>query len=404
MVDPIPQQAVVDDRHLGVDDDPVALLGQRREGEEAVEPVRLLQPIQHLRARRIHRQAVEPAGALGRGDDDDLRPIRLGQTLRQGGGDHRRGEILVLQINQPLGASDRVQMQGLAFAHLMPAGPFGFGPGDADGDVRHLDRHAVGPGIAIDLIGNGAFPGRLEPAFARQIAQRPRRRAVHHAHHLVTRLADDAAGQCTTRIAIQMLVGIPAVGRDVAPTAEGQLVVDHHHLLMMAGADGAGRIQPELHHPLAKPALGAMGIETLRRRDQQRRLPDQQPHIQIGLLLDQHSQLATDLGALVARPRLGIQMGARIELPAQKDDGPFRLLKGRGQGVEIGLVLHQHGKPMGDGRGPQTRPRLQQTAVVTVAALPHATPLPDSRDTVSERPGPPFHALGVGSISEGSGP
>ncbi|MDQ1153814.1 hypothetical protein [Brevundimonas sp. SORGH_AS_0993] len=177
-----------------------------------------------------------------------------------------------------------------------------------------------------------------------------------------------------------MLDRVPAVGRDVPAAAKGDPVVDDDDFLMMAGADGTGRIQPELHHPLAEPPLRLVRIEALRGRDQQGRFPDQQPHVQIRLAFDQHPQLPSDLGLPVARPRLGVQMGARIELPAQDDDRPFRLLDRRGQGVEIGLVLHQYGESIRHGGAPQARARSQQAAFVR-SAVRHSVLLAASRSS-----------------------
>ncbi len=95
----------------------------------------------------------------------------------------------------------------------------------------------------------------------------------------------------------------------------------------MATAEGAGLIQAKLNHALAEPSLGPVGIETLRRGDQQRRFPDQQAHVEIGPRLDQQAQLVADLGLPVAGAALGIEPGARIELPAQQDDRALGLVQ-----------------------------------------------------------------------------
>ena len=246
-----------------MDDDPVAFLGMRCERMKTVVLVGAFQPIEDLRSGGIHGHLVEPAWAVARRHEDHLRPVLFAKPLRQTGGDGRRGEILVLQIDQLLRLLDRFQMQGLVFAHLATSAPFGLAAGDTDRHPGHRDGNVVGPGIAVDLLGNGPLPGRPEPAFPGQITERSRRCPVHHRHSLVARRAGQPRRHAATRVVIKMLWRVPTVHGHVAPTAEGDLVVDHHDLLVMTGADRPGRIEPELNHPLVEPALRLVGIEAL---------------------------------------------------------------------------------------------------------------------------------------------
>ena len=271
-------------------------------------------------------------------------------------------------------------MQRLVLAHLHATGPLRLGARDAHRRVVNGDRNIVGPRVAVHLVRQRPLPRGLEPSLASEIAQRARRRPADDRHGLVPRLADDAGRQASARVVIKMLGRVPAVGGDVAAAAEGQLIVDDHHLLVMTGADGPGRIQPELDHALAEPALRLVRIEALRRRDQQRRLPDQQPDVQVRPAPHQHSQLVPDLGLLVPWPGVGVQMGARIELPAQDHHRPLRLGQGGRQGREIGVVLHQHGEAVRLSGAPQARPRFEQTAFVAFVCSRHPISLPDSPD------------------------
>ncbi len=341
-----PQQAIVDDRHLGVDDDPLAGPCVGAEGEEPVVPIGGFQPEQNLGPGGVHRHAVEPTGAASRGHQHHLGPVGLVQPLGQRIGHDRRGEILVLHIDQPLGFLDRLDVQPLVLAHFVAAAEARFGAGDGDGHVGEIGRQPLGPGVGVDGIRHRPFPRRLEPAFARQIAQRQGGRPVHHAHGLVPGRRDDPGRLAATRVVVAMRRRIPAIHRDVAAAAEGHPVVDDHRLLVMTRADRPGRIEAKLDHPLAEPALRPMGIEALGRRDQQRRLPDQQAHVQLGAGLDHHPQQVADLGLLVAGAGFRIQSGSRIKLPAQHDDRSPRLAERGNQGVEVGLVLHQHRQPV----------------------------------------------------------
>ena len=341
-----PQQDVVHHGHLGVDDDPLAVLRIGAEGEEAVVPVSAFQPEQDLGPCRVHGHAVEPARAASRRDQHNLRPVWFAQPLGQGVGDDRRGEILVLHIDPLPCAPDGLEVQSLVLADLVTTAEAGLGPGDPDRRVVEVHRQTLGPGIAIDRFRHRPLPGRLEPALARQIAQSARRRSVHDAHGLVPRRRDDPRWLAASRIIVRMGLGIPAIDRDVPAAAKGHGVVDDDRLLMMAGADGARRIQPELDHPFPEPGLGLVRIEALRCRDQQRRLPDQQPDVEFRPGLDHHPQQMADLGLFVAGPGLGVEPGPRVELPAQNHHRTPRLGQSRGQGFEIGAVLHEDRQPV----------------------------------------------------------
>ena len=138
-----------------------------------------------------------------------------------------------------------------------------------DPQTAHDDHHAqigvqiIGPGIAVALVGQGPLAGRPEPALARKIPQGPRGGAVHDRHHLMPGRRDQSRRLAAAGIIVQMLLRIPSVRRDVAAAAEGDLVVDDDDLLVMACAERGRRVEPELDHPFAKPALGLVRIETL---------------------------------------------------------------------------------------------------------------------------------------------
>ncbi|MNI08395.1 hypothetical protein D3C77_266100 [compost metagenome] len=97
---------------------------------------------------------------------------------------------------------------------------------------------------------------------------------------------------------------------------------------MVAGAQDAGPVQAELDDAPPEPALSLVRIETLRRRDQQGRAPDQQPHVQLGLLPHQGPELMTDFGAPVGQRPLGVQARAGIKLPAEDQDRALGLVQG----------------------------------------------------------------------------
>ncbi|MND81315.1 hypothetical protein D3C80_731060 [compost metagenome] len=263
-------------------------------------------------------------------------------------------------------------MQGLVLAHLGSTAHARLSAGDADGYVGQGRLHAIRPGIVVGFIRNSAFPGGAEPAFARQIPQGAGRRSVHDAHDLMTRGAEQTRGLATARVVVQMVGRVPAIRGDVAPTAEGHLVVDDDDFLMVTGAQYAGLVEAELNRALPEPPLRPVRIEALGGGDQQRRLPDQQPHIQIRLLAHQHPQLMADFSPMVGQWGFRVQPRSGIKLPAQNNDRLLRLAQRRGERVEIGVVFHQGRKAVRRRHAPAIAPRFEQAAVIGVARLVHS--------------------------------
>jgi hypothetical protein len=186
---------------------------------------------------------------------------------------------------------------------------------------------------------------RVAPALPRQLAQRRGGRPVDHHHHLVTRVVTLLPRHDPPLVLLQVRGGVPAIHRDVAAAAEGDLVVDHQHFLVVAGAEGDGIVQPELHAGVAEPAAGPVGEEFLAGADRQRRVPDQHADIEVGSLARQLDEDMADFVRIVgAVEAVREQPRARVEAPAQQVDrplGPDHRLEGGG---EIGLGVDQEGR------------------------------------------------------------
>src|SRR5690606_29340822 len=111
----------------------------------------------------------------------------------------------------------------------------------------------------------GPDGGRRFQVFARDTAQRPglhvrytipspthqlcevcHHRACHQALHVVQR-AVDAVLVFPFQFEHAMVTGIPTLDRHIHSAGEGDLVIDHDHLLVLAAAHGATAIQPDMH-------------------------------------------------------------------------------------------------------------------------------------------------------------
>ena len=87
--------------------------------------------------------------------------------------------------------------------------------------------------------------------------------------------------------------------------------------------------------------------------DRQRRFPDQQPDFEVGPLLGQAQQQSADLVGLAALDAaVGREARARIETPAQQQDGTPGLQERVVGGAEIGLAVHEPRHARGPGRSP----------------------------------------------------
>src|SRR3546814_9245824 len=85
------------------------------------------------------------------------------------------------------------------------------------------------------------------PAPAHQLAQRQRSLAVDHQLHVMEGTIALAPRIAAPRIVERVLGGIPPSDRQVEAAGEGHGVVDHHQLLVMAGADRQHVVRSEEH-------------------------------------------------------------------------------------------------------------------------------------------------------------
>ncbi len=257
----------------------------------------------------VHGHAIEPVRRLAGGDQDHLRAIGLGQPLGQGFTHRRRGEVLVLQIDRLFGGGDRGQRQGLALADFRLAAPARVGAGNADHDVGEGRLQTVRPGRG--RVGRRRMQGlasRPSPALPEKLAQRPGRPAVDQRHHLAPGVEiPPGARPAAPEILVQVLGRVPAVEGQVGAAAEGDGVVDDHHFLVVAGAEGMGPVQHEVDAGAGEHRDVPLRIALLREGDRQGGPPAQHPHVDaLG------RQLPQDLPQAKKGLPLGIESRVRL--------------------------------------------------------------------------------------------
>ncbi len=107
--------------------------------------------------------------------------------------------------------------------------------------------------------------------------------AVDEAHDLVPAVEVLVVAPCLfpPGVVVEMRGGVPAVRPDIAAAAEGDLVVDHDHLLVVAGAERQLAVEHEFHpRALERLAVGE-GEEVLGGRDRHARIPAQDPDVDL---------------------------------------------------------------------------------------------------------------------------
>ena len=260
-------------------------------------------------------------------------------------------------------------MQGLGLAHFGAPLPERLGAGDGDARAGEPRGHERRPGIAgRRVVGRGRRQNLAvlggAPALARQFAERPRRIAVDHHRHLVPRRVLQAAGHDPAAVGVEVGGGVPAVDPEVAAAAEGQPVVDHQHLLVMAGAEGDAGVQGEVDPRALEPSPRPVGEEMLRGADRQGGLPDQHMDVEIGPRGRQLQQQIADLvGSMLLARGIRAQARARVEPPAQQEDRAPGLAHGPQGGAEIGAGIQQHGGAVGRLHAPAGLAGMQQPGV-----------------------------------------
>ena len=110
---PRSHETIIDDQDLGVNDDPASASGVWQVRPQATIPVRPVEEGGHRVSRTVHQQAVEPARAMGGNDRYDFGAIWLCQARGQSLPDHRRGEVLILDVDGLLCRSDGFQKESL---------------------------------------------------------------------------------------------------------------------------------------------------------------------------------------------------------------------------------------------------------------------------------------------------
>ena len=294
-----------------------------------------------------HGRLLQPVPVLLGQDQDHLRAAVALEAFGQRRGHPAGGKILVLDIDIALGALDRGKVERL---HLtgqhQPVDPR-IGAGDGDVDLVQVDADPLRPKIFAAAGDPGdLLPGRPEPAFAGELAQRRRRFAVEGDLHVVERGVGLTGGVGPPGVVQSVLGRVPAPRAEVDPANERQRVVDDDDLLVMAGPDRVDRVQavaqPAVGHQ-AEPVVGEQ-LPVAGKDDGE--VPGEDVDVQPRPVGD---QMVEKLAELIGRRHIvpvRLQPNPAVHVPTDDDDRPARPQRRRLEGGEIGGRVDQEGDPM----------------------------------------------------------
>ena len=160
----------------------------------------------------------------------------------------RRGEILVFQIDQcAWRRRSRASVSAPIRSTSAVAAPGRLGAGEADARPRSMSGASSSrPGIAGSASCGGRRARRWR-ARQRSRARSPSASAAAPSTIAITSCRGGMARAARRRPAIdpssEMGGGVPAVDAEIGAAAEGDAIVDDHHLLMVAAASGHGVVE-----------------------------------------------------------------------------------------------------------------------------------------------------------------
>ena len=231
-------------------------------------------------------------------------------------------------------AGDRRAQQRLHLAHRGRCVERGLGARDRDGRVARVGLESVGPRVAAGSNRGEHLARRTAPALAGQLAERARRRAVDGDLHVVERVVRTAVGSDAARVVTVVLGRVPAAQRQVEPTGEGERVVQHDQLLVLARAKRVLVVEPQLKALVARPRRVEPRREPALERVEQRIVPLEHADLELRAPAHERVEPRPELVREVVDRRVRAKPRAAVEVPADDQDAaldPLERLRERGE-------------------------------------------------------------------------
>ena len=364
-----PQDAVVDEHHLGMDVDRCPAGGDRMIEAKAAVPVTLAQRLDQPGARRVHRDRLQPALGGVRVDEHDLGAVRLVEPLRHGLGDAARGEILAFGVDETARRGDLAEEERLDLEHGRAVRHRRLGAGDLELDFVEVDGEFGRPAVADPGDRLQMLAARPRPARAADVAERRRRRTFDRARGVVPRLVGPATAIDATGILVEVDARVPASAGHVDPAAEGEAVVDADDLLVMRCAGRMVAVEFDVDAGLAHPLEDREERRAAHRGLERAEIPAQQIDLQLRLALEEPEHEVADGLRLTRLARAVGKADARVEVPADEHDPPLRPQHRRAQQSEIVIGVDDDREAVGararhDGHAPPAAMWLSMPAIL----------------------------------------
>ena len=239
-------------------------------------------------------------------DDHYFRAVRLRQPSREGIADHGRGELLVLEVEQPSGSAYRGSIERLVLPYFRVGSVLRKCSAQPDRHVRE---------IWFDPLGHAA----LVP----DISSAGKRSPVHRSHGSRARRASG-----------------------FAPSPDTSIV--------LARPFRHGWIEPELDASVVEPRLRALRHQAKAFSDRQSGVPDKHSGLEAGSLFRNTLQQLADLAPLPLRAAgLSAVRGSNYH-PSSQTRAAGAANRGS-RSPEIGVIVDEHRCPVGGLHGPSAR-------------------------------------------------
>ena len=122
------------------------------------------------------------------------------------------------------------------------------------------------------------------------------------------------------RVLVDVIARIPAVGRHVDAAAEGQLVVDHHDLLVVRGTRRMGAVELEMDAPARHPVENGQRRRAAPDGHQRADVPFEHMDLDLRPVLVEPAQEGAELVRTLERFLLRLEGHAGVEVPADQID------------------------------------------------------------------------------------
>ena len=323
----------------------------RVEHAESPVAIGLAERRQQRPTQRPHRALLEPARAHLRQHHHHLRTPGLSQACGKGVADHVGRDVLVLDVDRALRGRDGVEVERLHLTHRRTAVRGRIRARDGNVDVLQVRTQVAWPGVGATVRRPDPAPGGAPPALARQRAELRGCLTLDRDLHVVKRPVRAAVRSDAPRIVRRVRRGVPATGRQIEAAEERDGIVDHHDLLMMAGAERVVGVEMEPDTTVRPPPELDDGQQLAFEREQEREAPIEKVNAERAPARDHGVEKAPQILGQAVRHAVGAQPRAGLDVPSDHEHLLASVENRVDECPEVRIGVDQEGDPRCMSRG-----------------------------------------------------